>query len=172
VNSFEEVTVLFPDLVGFTSLTTQTAPSALIQLLDQVFSAFDELADLHGVEKIKTTGDAYMAAAGVPFPHRDHAFAAARMSLGMHAAMERFNRKSGAKLQMRIGICTGPVIAGIIGQKKFIYDLWGDTVNLASRTESHGAPGKTQVTATTYQFCVIASASRSAATSTLRERAP
>jgi class 3 adenylate cyclase len=87
VNSFEEVTVLFPDLVGFTSLTTQTAPSALIQLLDQVFSAFDELADLHGVEKIKTTGDAYMAAAGVPFPHRDHAFAAARMSLGMQSGV-------------------------------------------------------------------------------------
>jgi adenylate cyclase len=87
VNSFEEVTVLFPDLVGFTSLATQTAPSALIQLLDQVLSAFDELADLHGVEKIKTTGDAYMAAAGVPFPHRDHAFAAARMSLGMQSGV-------------------------------------------------------------------------------------
>ena len=152
VNSFDEASVIFADLVGFTTLATKIPPTALIHLLDQIFSAFDELADQRGMEKIKTIGDAYMAAAGIPFPHRDHAWAAARMALDMHVVLEKFNRQSPSSLQMRIGICTGPVIAGVIGQKKFIYDLWGDTVNTASRMESHGLPGKTQVTTTTYEL--------------------
>ena len=152
VNSFDEATVIFADLVGFTTLATKIPPTALIHLLDQIFSAFDELADQCGMEKIKTIGDAYMAAAGIPFPHYDHASAAARMALDMHVVLEKFNRHSPSSLEMRIGICTGPVIAGVIGQKKFIYDLWGDTVNTASRMESHGLPGKTQVTATTYEL--------------------
>jgi adenylate cyclase len=152
VNSFDEVTVMFADLVGFTSLSTQITPTMLVRLLDQIFSAFDELADRHGLEKIKTIGDAYMAAAGLPFPHQDHASAAVRMAMDMHGTIEKISRQSQWDLQMRIGICTGPVIAGIIGQNKFIYDLWGDTVNTASRMESHGLPGKTQVAATTYEL--------------------
>ncbi|HUL11022.1 MAG TPA: adenylate/guanylate cyclase domain-containing protein [Methylococcaceae bacterium] len=152
VNSYDEVTVMFADLVGFTALSTQIPPTMLVRLLDRIFSAFDELADRHGLEKIKTIGDAYMAAAGVPFPHRDHAAATTRMALEMHETIEKFSLQSQGVLKMRIGICTGPVIAGIIGQNKFIYDLWGDTVNTASRMESHGVPGRTQVAATTYEL--------------------
>lgn len=152
VNTFDEVTVLFADLVGFTALTTELPPTQLVALLDRIFSAFDELADRHELEKIKTIGDAYMAAAGLPFPRPDHAAAAARMALDMQAAIERIRAESGTRLTMRIGICTGPVIAGIIGQKKFSYDLWGDTVNTASRMESHGLAGRTQVAETTYRL--------------------
>jgi len=152
VNSYDEVTVMFADLVGCTILSTKLSPVMLVSLLDQIFSAFDELADRHGLEKIKTIGDAYMAAAGVPFPHSDHAAATVRMAMDMHKIVETFNRQARSDLQMRIGICTGPVIAGIIGQNRFIYDLWGDTVNTASRMESHGLPGKTQVTGTTYEL--------------------
>jgi adenylate cyclase len=152
VNSFNDVTVLFADLVGFTTLSTRIPPTELVRLLDQIFSAFDELADRHGLEKIKTIGDAYMAVAGIPFPHDDHASAAAKMALDMHEAIEKFSRESEGFLKLRIGICTGPVIAGVIGQNKFVYDLWGDTVNTASRMESHGVPGRTQVAATTYEF--------------------
>lgn len=152
VNSFNDVTVLFADLVGFTTLSTQIPPTSLVRLLDQIFSAFDELADRHGLEKIKTIGDAYMAAAGIPYPHHDHASATAKMALDMHEAIEKFAREGHGLLQLRIGICTGPVIAGVIGHNKFIYDLWGDTVNTASRMESHGVPGRTQVAATTYEF--------------------
>jgi adenylate cyclase len=152
VNSFDEVTVMFADIVGFTTLSTQIPPMGLVRLLDQIFSAFDELAVRHGLEKIKTIGDAYMAVAGLPFPHHDHASAAARMALEMHETIEKFNCQCQRILKMRIGICTGPVIAGIIGQNKFIYDLWGDTVNTASRMESHGVSGRTQVAATTYEL--------------------
>lgn len=152
VNSFDDVTVLFADLVGFTTLSTQIPPTSLVRLLDQIFSAFDELADRHGLEKIKTIGDAYMAAAGIPFPHHDHASATAKMAFDMHEAIKKFSGESQGFLQLRIGICTGPVIAGVIGQNKFIYDLWGDSVNTASRMESQGEPGRTQVAATTYQF--------------------
>jgi adenylate cyclase len=151
VNSFDEVTVLFADLVGFTTLSAQIPPARLVCLLDQIFSAFDALADQHGLEKIKTIGDAYMAAAGLPFPHHDQAAAAAQMALDMHETIEKFSHESQSILKLRIGLCTGPVIAGIIGQNKFIYDLWGNTVNTASRMESHGLPGRTQVAATTYE---------------------
>jgi adenylate cyclase len=152
VNSFKDVTVLFADLVGFTTLSTQIPPASVVQLLDQIFSAFDELAVRHRLEKIKTIGDAYMAAAGIPFPHHDHASAAAKMACDMHEAIEKFSRQTQTILKLRIGICTGPVIAGIIGQNKFIYDLWGDTVNTASRMESHGVAGTTQVAQATYEL--------------------
>jgi len=152
VNNFNDVTVLFADIVGFTALSTQIPPTPLVRLLDQIFSAFDELADRHGLEKIKTIGDCYMAASGIPFPHDDHASAAAKMALAMHETIEKFSREGQGLLQLRIGICTGPVIAGVIGQNKFIFDLWGDTVNTASRMESQGEPGRTQVAATTYEF--------------------
>jgi len=152
VNAFDEVTVMFADLVGFTPLSTQIPPTMVVRLLDQIFSAFDELADRHGLEKIKTIGDAYMAAAGLPFPHNDHAAATVSMALEMHETVKKFSHQWQRDLKMRIGICTGPVIAGIIGHNKFIYDLWGDTVNVASRMESHGMPDRTQVAKTTYEM--------------------
>ena len=149
VNSYDEVTVLFADIVGFTDLTEQLPARTLVRLLDQIFSTFDAIADRHGLEKIKTIGDAYMAAAGLPFPHDDHAAAAARMASEMHGAIDTFD--SSGMLKLRIGLCSGSVIAGVIGQKRFIYDLWGDTVNTASRMELHGAAGRTHVSATTYE---------------------
>lgn len=152
VDTFDEVTVLFADLVGFTQLSAQVAPSQLVTLLDQIFSAFDELADRHGLEKIKTIGDAYMAVAGLPFPRQDHAAEAANMALEMHVVIKKLNQCWRRDTAIRIGLCTGPVIAGIIGRSKFIYDLWGDTVNVASRMESHGLPGKTQVSTTTHDL--------------------
>lgn len=151
VNAYNEVTVLFADLVGFTPLSAQIHPTLLVSYLNQIFSAFDALANHHGLEKIKTIGDAYMAAAGIPFPHHDHAGAAACMAMAMHGAIEQFNQQHQRRLQLRIGIASGPVIAGVIGQNKFSYDIWGDTVNLASRMESHGLPGMTQITATTFE---------------------
>jgi class 3 adenylate cyclase/CheY-like chemotaxis protein len=151
VDSFPEVTVMFADLVGFTTLSLHIAPSLVVRLLDEIFSLFDDLAVRHGLEKIKTIGDAYMAVAGLPFPRADHAEAVARMALEMQAAIEKFNQRHRISLQMRIGINTGPVIAGIIGHNKFSYDLWGDTVNTASRMESHGEPGGIQVTEATAQ---------------------
>jgi adenylate cyclase len=144
--------VLFADIVGFTPLSERLSASEVVALLDRVFAGWDALATRYGVEKIKTIGDAYMAVAGLPLPHHDHASAAARMALDMHEIIEKFSRQSQSILKVRIGICTGPVIAGIIGQNKFIYDLWGDTVNTASRMESHGVPGRTQVAATTYEL--------------------
>jgi len=150
-DSFPEVTVLFGDLVGFTTLSANSLPAEVVRMLNEVFSAFDRLAGKHGLEKIKTIGDAYMAVSGLPVLRPDHADAAAGMALDMQEEIERFNQRFGTTLQMRIGLNTGPVIAGIIGTKKFIYDLWGDTVNTASRMESHGKPGYIQVTQATYE---------------------
>ncbi|MFO1418701.1 MAG: adenylate/guanylate cyclase domain-containing protein [Methylotetracoccus sp.] len=152
VNTFDQVTVLFADLVGFTQLSVSMSPTNLVKLLDQIFSAFDALAERHRLEKIKTIGDAYMAAGGLPLPLNDHAAAACAMANDMHCAIAELSARNGIQLAMRIGICTGPVIAGIIGQNKFIYDLWGDTVNTASRMESHGLPGMTQVAEPTYEL--------------------
>jgi adenylate cyclase len=146
---FDEVTVLFADLVGFTEFSARKAPAELVQFLNQIFSAFDQLAEKHGLEKIKTIGDAYMVAGGLPFPRQDSAEAVALMALDMQAALASFNAQNAAKFQLRIGIHIGPVIAGVIGMSKFIYDLWGDTVNTASRMESNGFPGKIQVSAAT-----------------------
>jgi len=150
VDSFGEVTVLFADLVGFTPLSAKLPPTQVVRLLDEVFSTFDGLATQHGLEKIKTIGDAYMAVAGLPFPRADHAERAAALALDMLDALRTFNLQHHTALAMRIGLSTGPVIAGIIGRNKFSYDLWGDTVNTASRMESHGLPGRIQVAPPTY----------------------
>lgn len=153
-DNFAEVTVLFADIVGFTTLSTRISPDRLVALLNQIFSTFDDLSDRYGLEKIKTIGDNYMVAGGLPIPRPDHAEAIAEMALEMQAAIGKpeFQIAEMEPLSLRIGINTGPVIAGVIGSKKFIYDLWGDTVNTASRMESHSLPGCIQVTETTYQL--------------------
>ncbi len=135
---FEAVTVLFADIVGFTPLSERMSPTDVVRLLNEVFSAFDEMAHRHVLEKIKTIGDAYMVVGGVPTPRGDHAAAVAAMALEMRDAIARVGE---GRLALRIGIHTGPVVAGVIGTSKYSYDLWGDTVNTASRMESHGAPG-------------------------------
>jgi len=154
-DSFAGVTILFADIVGFTDMSSRISPIALVGVLNQIFSAFDRLANKHGLEKIKTIGDAYMVVGGLPMPRDDHAEAIAAMALDMLREIENFNLKASfpelsSSLSMRIGVNTGAVVAGVIGVNKFIYDLWGDTVNIASRMESHGIPGCIQVTETTY----------------------
>lgn len=148
--SFDEVTVLFADLVDFTAASGQMSPKQLVNLLNDVFSTFDRLAERHGLEKIKTIGDAYMAAGGLPVARPDHADAAALMALDMQQAMSKFLRPDGTPFQLRVGLNTGPVIAGVISMRKFAYDLWGNTVNIASRMETTGAPGRIQVTPEVY----------------------
>jgi guanylate cyclase len=144
---YDEVTVLFADLVGFTERTVTMPPAELVALLDRIFTAFDALADAEGVEKIKTIGDAYMVAGGLPERRPDHLRAVARTALAMRLELARIAHASGNPwLVVRIGIDSGPAVAGVIGRRKFIYDLWGDTVNTASRMESHGLPGEIQVT--------------------------
>ncbi|MEE3715217.1 adenylate/guanylate cyclase domain-containing protein [Tumidithrix elongata RA019] len=147
---FADTTVLFADIVGFTQIAATLNPTSLIDLLNHIFSVFDRLTEKHGLEKIKTIGDAYMVVGGVPMPKIDHAEAIADMALDMQGAIAQF-QLAGIPFSMRIGIHTGPVIAGVIGIKKFIYDLWGNTVNIASRMESQGKPRKIQVTDTTYE---------------------
>ena len=143
----DEVTVLFADLVGFTERTAQMPAADLVALLDAIFSAFDHLADAEGLEKIKTIGDAYMVAGGIPEMRPDHLEAVGRMAIAMLAETEAIaSRRDLPWLQLRVGVDTGPAVAGVIGHRKFIYDLWGDTVNMASRMESHGVPGRVQVT--------------------------
>ena len=143
---FESATVLFADIVGFTPLAQELEPAATVDLLDRIFARWDSLAETHGLEKIKTIGDAYMVAGGIPQPRSDHAEAIAEMALAMGVEVERCTAESGVPLEVRIGIDSGPVVAGVIGRAKFSYDLWGDTVNTASRMESHGLPGEIQVT--------------------------
>lgn len=149
-HSHSGVSVLFADLAGFTPLSARMDPVELVSMLNSIFSRFDELTQTLGLEKIKTIGDAYMVAAGLPEPRADHAKAVADMALGMIGATEAFSKEYGVPLQIRVGINTGVVVAGVIGKKKFIYDLWGDTVNIASRMESSGETGMIQVTETTY----------------------
>jgi guanylate cyclase len=144
--SQRDVTILFADLVGFTPLADTIGPGALVELLNEVFSAFDDLADTTGVEKIKTVGDAYMVAGGIPTPRPDHLATVLAMALRMGTAVAQVGDRYGRVLQLRIGIDSGPVVAGVIGRRKFSYDLWGDTVNSASRMESHGIPGRIHVT--------------------------
>ena len=154
-DNYESVSILFADIVGFTELSAELTPIELVDWLNRLFSEFDRLAEQYQLEKIKTIGDAYMVAAGLPTPIPNPAVAIANMALGMRETiqtlepefMEQFNHS----LNIRIGINSGPVVAGVIGIKKFIYDLWGDTVNIASRMESHGEPGQIQVTESTYQ---------------------
>ncbi|MCU0545021.1 MAG: response regulator [Oscillatoriaceae cyanobacterium Prado104] len=150
-DSFDEVTVMFADLVGFTKLSTHLSPAELVELLNEIFSAFDELADRYGLEKIKTIGDAYMVVGGLPMPSDNHAEAIAEMAIEIQSAIAKMQTAGGQPLSIRIGIHTGPVEAGVIGIKKFTYDLWGDTVNTASRMESQGVPGGIQVTVATYE---------------------
>jgi class 3 adenylate cyclase len=150
VDRFENVSVLFADIVGFTAMSSRTSPEALVTMLDDLFSLFDKLAEQHGLEKIKTIGDAYMVVAGVPNPIADHAVAITHMAIDMIAGIEAYAKKQGSDLTIRIGLHSGAVVAGVIGRKKFIYDLWGDTVNTASRMESHGVPGRVHVTETAY----------------------
>jgi class 3 adenylate cyclase len=150
-DAFPEVTVLFADLVDFTRRSQQVSPAQVVATLNELFSAFDRLAQRHGLEKIKTIGDAYMVAGGLPNPRPDHAQAVAEMALAMQEEVAGRADPGGQPLQVRIGIDTGPVEAGVIGTSKFSYDLWGDTVNTASRMESHGVAGCIQVTARTYQ---------------------
>jgi PAS domain S-box len=149
-DTFADVTVLFADIVGFTQLSARVSPTQLVSLLNEIFSTFDQLAEKHGLEKIKTIGDAYMVVGGLPIPCLDHAERIAKMALDMQEAISDFSNTHSQDFSIRIGINTGPVVAGVIGIKKFIYDLWGDTVNTASRMESHGLPGCIQVTSTTY----------------------
>jgi adenylate cyclase len=145
----EEVSVLFADLIGFTPIAERLPAEEVVVLLDEIFSGFDELVARYGLEKIKTIGDGYLAAAGIPMPRADHAEAAARLALAMRQALAELRAASG--LSLRIGIDSGPVVAGVIGRTKFGYDIWGDTVNTASRMESHAAPGAIQVTERTYR---------------------
>jgi adenylate cyclase len=140
------ITVLFADLVGFTVLSGRLAPGVLVTLLDEIFSSFDDLASRHGLEKIKTIGDAYMVVGGAPTARPDHASAVAEMALEMNALVAAHAPVDGHRLALRIGIHSGPAVAGVIGKQKYTYDLWGDTVNTASRMESHGLAGEIQVT--------------------------
>ncbi|MEZ2235656.1 MULTISPECIES: adenylate/guanylate cyclase domain-containing protein [unclassified Microcoleus] len=151
-DGFAEVTILFADIVGFTEISSRTSPQELVELLNKIFSAFDHLSEQYGLEKIKTIGDNYMVAGGLPVSCANHAESIAEMALEMQQEIMKFSDESGQPLQIRIGINTGPVVAGVIGTKKFIYDLWGDAVNTASRMESQGWPGKIQVSDSTYQL--------------------
>jgi class 3 adenylate cyclase len=148
---FDSATVLFADIVGFTSAAASLPPSDVVHTLNEIFSTFDAIAETQGIEKIKTIGDAYMAVGGVPIPCAQHAEAVAKMALAMQAAVSQFAFPGHPPLSLRIGIASGPVVAGVIGVRKFIYDLWGDTVNIASRMESTGEPGRIQVAESTYQ---------------------
>jgi adenylate cyclase len=149
---FGSASVLFADVVDFTPLAQRLAPAEVVGILDQLFSRFDTLLERHGLEKIKTIGDCYMAAAGVPDPSPDHARRAALLALDMREAVATSAVGDGYGLELRIGINSGPVIAGVIGSKRFLYDLWGDAVNTASRMESQSTPGEIQITRATYEL--------------------
>ena len=149
--SHPDVTVLFADVVDFTLFAERTTPEGVVSVLDEIFSAFDRLAQRHGLEKIKTIGDAYMVVAGLPLPRADHADAMAAMAVDMLTEFASLRDRLGVDLAIRIGMESGPVVAGVIGRHKFTYDLWGDTVNTASRMESHGVPGRIQVGSGTHQ---------------------
>ena len=150
-NGHATVTVLFADLVGFTELARRTSPADLVSLLNAIFTAFDLLVEKHQLEKIKTIGDSYMLAGGIPLHRADHAQAVADIALEMIQTLASLNAEKGTHLRVRIGINTGPIVAGVIGKRKFTYDLWGDTVNLASRMESSGVPGLVHVSESTFE---------------------
>jgi adenylate cyclase len=150
-DSFEEVTVLFADIHSFTPLSSRITPTAQVELLNRLFSAYDQLVEQHGLEKIKTIRDVYFVAGGVPLPKADHSEAIAEMAIAMLQAADQVQAALCEPFQIRIGISTGAVVAGVLGTKRFTYDLWGDTVNLASRMQAYGLPGKIQVAPATYQ---------------------
>ena len=149
---FPEVTVIFADLVDFTEMVSRSKPESVLRILNLVFSRLDLLTQKHGLEKIKTIGDAYMAASGLPTAREDHAEAMARFAIDLFAEVSEIQKELDSELTLRVGIDSGPVIAGIIGRNKFTYDLWGDTVNIASRMESTGIPGKIQVSENTWKI--------------------
>jgi len=149
---FGSASILFADVVGFTPLAQRLAPDEVVGILDELFSRFDMLVERHGLEKIKTIGDAYMAAAGVPDPSRDHARRTALLALDMREAVATSPVADRFGLELRIGINSGPVVAGVIGSKRFLYDLWGDAVNTASRMQSQSTPGEIQITRATYEL--------------------
>lgn len=149
---FAGASILFADVVNFTPMAAGMPPGALVEILDEVFSYFDSLVERYGMEKIKTIGDCYMVAAGVPRPRADHAQALTALALEMRDGVKRRTFRGGRQLRFRMGIDSGPVVAGVIGRKKFIYDLWGDAVNTASRMESHGTSGQIQITRSTYEL--------------------
>ncbi len=150
-DGFADVTVMFADIVNFTQVAAGMSPSQVFAMLNRIFSSFDELAEQYGLEKIKTIGDAYMVAGGLNDGQADYSCAIADMALDMRALLHRNFKVNDAHLQIRIGIGTGPVVAGVVGKKKFIYDLWGDTVNIASRITSEGVPGMIQVDSMTFR---------------------
>jgi guanylate cyclase len=143
--AFDQVTVVFADAVGSTEQAARSSPEAFADALDELFRRFDEIADRHGLEKIKTIGDAYMAVAGAPVPVADHVDAGAAAALDMIAEAGQVRWPSGDRIEVRCGVATGPAVAGVIGQRKFAYDLWGDAVNLASRLQEHAPPGQVLV---------------------------
>ena len=150
-DAFEDITVLFADVVQFTNLAASLSADQVVGILDTVFTVFDGLSTQFGLEKIKTIGDCYMVVGGLPVPREDHVEALADMALAMQASVKELNAQHGWNLAFRIGLHCGPAVAGVIGRQKFIYDLWGDTVNTASRMESHGIPGEIQVTEAVYE---------------------
>ncbi len=149
---YDATSVLFADIVGFTPLSEELEPEQMVEALNEVFTYFDNLCASHGVEKIRTIGDAYMVASGVPRRNDDHALAIARLALDMRAFVPGGANMGAERIQFRFGINSGPLVAGVIGHTKFQYDIWGDTVNTASRMESHGFPGKIQITEATYEL--------------------
>jgi adenylate cyclase len=149
---YGSTSILFADVADFTPWSERLPPAEVVGYLDHLFSHFDELAERYGLEKIKTIGDCYMVAAGVPTPRPDHAHALALMALDMLEAMREHEVFGHLGLELRVGINSGPVVAGVIGRKRFLYDLWGDAVNTASRMESHGTPGRIQITRATYDL--------------------
>jgi adenylate cyclase len=171
-DSHAAVTVLFADIVGFTPLAERLAPSEVVALLDRIFARWDALALSHGAEKIKTIGDAYMVAGGIPLPRDDHVEAIADMALAMRPEAERCAAETGLPFEVRIGMDTGPVVAGVIGRAKFSYDLWGDTVNTASRMELHAPPGSIQVTERVYDRLCQAYELRSRGVIEVKGKAP
>jgi adenylate cyclase len=151
-DSFEAVSVLFADVVGSTQLTVELSPRHMVELLNDVFSYFDTLVEKYGLEKIRTIGDNYMVASGVPEPRADHAIALAGMAVEMNDYLHHRPSTKQTDLKFRIGMNSGPVVGGVIGNTKFHYDIWGDAVNTASRMESHGLPGKIQITSEAYEL--------------------
>jgi len=148
----EAASVLFADMAGFTAAAAATSPAKLVAFLNEVFTAFDHLVQQHGLEKVKTTGDNYMVVSGVPIARQDHAAALLRLGIDMLDKAKHMQDPNGSNVSIRIGIASGPVVAGVVGMKKFFYDVWGDTVNVASRMESTGIPGRIQVDPETHRL--------------------
>jgi len=150
--SYPDTSIVFADLVGSTSWAHDTSPEEVVELLDDLFIRFDALADRHGIEKIKTIGDAYMAVAGAPEPRTDHASVAVEIGLDMLDAVAGVRESTGLPIEVRVGVGSGRVVGGVIGRRRLLFDLWGDTVNLASRMESSGVAGRVQVAESTYRL--------------------